>query len=1009
MLRTFQTWRRVRRYCGPLWFGAVLALFSFHSVHAVTVSASPTTCANVTGVGTIAWNNPTRAITSNNSFATAAVDGTTSNYLVCTGYNFAIPVGATINGITVNVERRSNSTANGGSRDAAMRLVKAGVIGTTDRSTATLYTTADVIEAHGGAADLWGTTWSAADINAANFGAAFAATKPSAAGGSHTISVDHIRITVDYSYSPGTYSLSANPTTCTSVVGIGTVAWTNPARAISSNNSFATASVDGTVTRYLRCTGYNFAIPAGATINGITVNVERRSNSTANGGSRDAAMRVVKAGVIGVTDRSSATIYTRSDVIEAHGGTADLWGTTWTAADINAANFGAAFAATKANAAGGAHTVSVDHVWITVTFTLAGGQDHIHLEHDGAGITCAPEPITSVKACANASCSTLYTGGGVSGSLTPNGSAFSIGVAGFTTGSVNPTTAGTYTLGVTGVSPASSGSPAVTCLNTVTNAASCSIVFTAGGMSVAIPNFPAGTGTTTATITVTDPRCQPLFAGNRSIQIYTSYTNPNSGTMQVSVNGTPVSTVAASPTTLTLNFNVSGVSTLTINYADVGRMTLYVRDVVTGTNGSGTFVAYPTDFLLSAIQRTSPVLLNPGAANAAGARFVAAGEDFSVTVTARNSLGNATPNFGRESPAEGVTLTSALIADPDLTNNPAIGGTFGAFSNGSASGTAFTWDEVGIITLMPSLTSGNYLSSGVNVTGLSSGNVGRFYLHHFDVTPDATTPIRNRADTACAACTFTYMGERMDAQFTLIAQALNNATTLNYTGSYAKLNLTVIGNPLGFGAVDTAAPTYLTSRLDTTGGVTGNFVLGEADLVAAIAITRLATADGPYAALQIGIAPVDADGAAMDAFDLNADATPGNDHALIGSTQVRFGRMRIANAHGSERLPLLMPITTQYWNGTAFITNTDDNNTALLISDIVLSNYQKNLNSGETTVTVPSFVNGVGQIGLSAPGSSNNGSVDINTNAPTYLPSNTARATFGIYKSGPLIYQRENF
>jgi hypothetical protein len=166
----------------------------------------------------------------------------------------------------------------------------------------------------------------------------------------------------------GAATQTLSPATCTSVAGTG-VNWTSPARAISSNGSYATASVDGSTTDYLECVDYGFTIPAGATINGITVNVERKSSNTNNGGSQDAAMRIVQGGVIGTTDLSSATIYTTADVVAAHGGAANLWGLTWTYADINAANFGAAFQATKASATGGAHTISVDHIQITVTYT----------------------------------------------------------------------------------------------------------------------------------------------------------------------------------------------------------------------------------------------------------------------------------------------------------------------------------------------------------------------------------------------------------------------------------------------------------------------------------------------------------------------------------------------------------------------------------------------------------------------------------------------------------------
>lgn len=189
---------------------------------AATQTANPASCINLAGTGTVAWNNPANAVSSNGSYATASVDGTATNYLRCTNYGFTIPAGATINGITVNVERRSSSAADGGSRDAVVRLIKGGVIGTSDRATATVYPTADAYEAHGGAADRWGTSWMPSDINTGNFGAAFAATKPNAAGPAHTISVDHIQITVDYTpgsvintYFPGNTSVATGATSIT--------------------------------------------------------------------------------------------------------------------------------------------------------------------------------------------------------------------------------------------------------------------------------------------------------------------------------------------------------------------------------------------------------------------------------------------------------------------------------------------------------------------------------------------------------------------------------------------------------------------------------------------------------------------------------------------------------------------------------------------------------------------------------------------------------------------------
>jgi hypothetical protein len=180
----------------------------FDSESSSALSAGPNTvsasgdCVNTTGIGTVAWTSPGNAFSDNAVYASASVDGTTTNYIVCTNYGFSIPTGSTIDGIVVAVERKSNSTGNGGSQDAAMRAVKGGIIGTTDRSTTTTYTTSDVSENHGSSTDLWGTTWSVTDINASNFGAAFAAQKANAAGSAHTVTVDVITITVHYSPPP---------------------------------------------------------------------------------------------------------------------------------------------------------------------------------------------------------------------------------------------------------------------------------------------------------------------------------------------------------------------------------------------------------------------------------------------------------------------------------------------------------------------------------------------------------------------------------------------------------------------------------------------------------------------------------------------------------------------------------------------------------------------------------------------------------------------------------------
>jgi MSHA biogenesis protein MshQ len=204
-----------------------LAGINVNTAYAINTGfQDPSTCTSVNRGGP-GWNNTTRAQSNNGSYATVSVDGTTSDYLECYGYGFNIPTGATINGITVRIQRFSSSTGNGGSRDAYVYLMQNGTISTAvNRALATSYdnsaTAASTVD-YGSGSDLWGTSWTVANINSGNFGVAFAATKPSAIGGAQTISVDYIDVAVDYTpdTTPPTVTsinrVSSSPTAASSV------------------------------------------------------------------------------------------------------------------------------------------------------------------------------------------------------------------------------------------------------------------------------------------------------------------------------------------------------------------------------------------------------------------------------------------------------------------------------------------------------------------------------------------------------------------------------------------------------------------------------------------------------------------------------------------------------------------------------------------------------------------------------------------------------------------------
>ncbi|MDD4319773.1 MAG: hypothetical protein PHW10_05625 [Candidatus Peribacteraceae bacterium] len=158
---------------------------------------SPGTIVDDDSVGTIAWTNPSNAISSDDSYAAtdAIIYTQQSHYLKATNFGFSIPVGATIDGILVEVERTSVGMA--GVSDAAARIVKSdGAIGTTDNMIGSWNPTENYYS-YGSSFELWGEDWTAEDINDDDFGFAISAI---GIGGSSQRSarIDHIRITVSY-------------------------------------------------------------------------------------------------------------------------------------------------------------------------------------------------------------------------------------------------------------------------------------------------------------------------------------------------------------------------------------------------------------------------------------------------------------------------------------------------------------------------------------------------------------------------------------------------------------------------------------------------------------------------------------------------------------------------------------------------------------------------------------------------------------------------------------------
>lgn len=166
-----------------------------------------------------------------------------------------------------------------------------------------------------------------------------------------------------------TATSATNPGTIIDDNTIGTVAWSFPNNAKTSDNVYATtdASTGTLISHYIKATNFGFNIPSGATINGIGVEIEKKRRSGTYE-EIDYELWIVKAdGTLGnVNKADTGTNWGTTDAYYGYGGVSDLWGESWDNTKINNINFGIIFSAiTNINYS----QAYIDHIRITVYYT----------------------------------------------------------------------------------------------------------------------------------------------------------------------------------------------------------------------------------------------------------------------------------------------------------------------------------------------------------------------------------------------------------------------------------------------------------------------------------------------------------------------------------------------------------------------------------------------------------------------------------------------------------------
>jgi hypothetical protein len=126
-------------------------------------------------------------------------------------------------------------------------------------------------------------------------------------------------------------NLTSNFSSATQISS-GDASWSNTGNATVDDGAVASVNIVSptyTLSNYLKVTDRIQKIPSGATVNGIIVNIE---------------LTTIPQAYLSVVVCKGATL--SSEVTEqvtlnnTFGNTADLWGLSWTAADVNASDFG---------------------------------------------------------------------------------------------------------------------------------------------------------------------------------------------------------------------------------------------------------------------------------------------------------------------------------------------------------------------------------------------------------------------------------------------------------------------------------------------------------------------------------------------------------------------------------------------------------------------------------------------------------------------------------------------
>jgi len=373
----------------------------------------------------------------------------------------------------------------------------------------------------------------------------------------------------------------------------------------------------------------------------------------------------------------------------------------------------------------------------------------------------------------------------------------------------------------------------------------------------------------------------------------------------------------------------------------------------------------------------------------------AAGVNYTMTATAVNAAGTTITTY-TGTPV--LTTTGITDWNSQTVQSGAFTGTFGAAVAGVSSG-SFSYGDFGQLSIPAgAVKDSNYVTTGgsgdvasndcvansssntANGSGLYGCNIGnqaavstpRFIPHHYAVTHAITPACNNK---------FTYFGQPFN--FTMSVEALN--------ASGGRLTRLTSGAP--------NKPTMSITQLNSGSATINPVTIPAANLVwsdnstfgtsSGGAYFTSTTTSAPYSAGAIavtttrpaGLSYASAAPPSYESFVLRTTSSDANitlcNGVVVGSsttcdspvTALRYGVLKLNDGVSTPLSPATIQISARYWNGSAFVTNTDDTCTTIQFNTgtIASSGTPKPVAKNASTT----LSNGVGALMLSATLSSN--------------------------------------